>query len=80
VSIKHSIQHTNSIVRKYCQNGSLIGVEKAPIKPAAGEEGYSVGLDTILAEERERSVVLDVTLSDGLCGAVGDSGSRCSSD
>ena len=36
-----------------------------------------MGLDSKLAEEKERSEVLDITLSDGLWGMVGDSGRWC---
>jgi len=69
----------DTICERYCQSLSLKveeGVPIADIKLAAGEVGYSAGLDSRLAdsEEREISLVLDITLPDGLCGIDGDSG------
>jgi hypothetical protein len=39
-----------------------------------GEGGDPLGLDIKLAEEKEKSVILDCTLSGGLGGIVGSSG------
>jgi hypothetical protein len=72
-------QTPDTIYKQYCQDRSLRVGEKVDSKLAEGELGYSAGLDSKLAE-KERSVVLDITLSDGLglCGMVGDPGGRYS--
>ncbi len=70
-----------TVYREYRHNHSLTAGGKVPIsdcKLAAGEGGDSVVLDSKLAVEREKSEVLDSTLSGRLWGMVGASGCRCS--
>jgi len=70
-----------TVYREHRQNLSLTAGENVPIsdcKLAAGEGGDSVVLDSKLAVEREKSEVLDSTLSGRLWGMVGASGCRYS--
>ena len=67
---------SKDIYKQDCQNLSLKVGDKTDCKLAAGE-GCSVRLENKLAEEKERSEVLDITLSDRFWGMVGDSGRWC---
>ncbi len=79
--VDQTVASRDTTYKNYRQNLSRTAGEKVPIadcKLAAGEEGDSVVLDSKLAVEREKSEVLDSTLSGGLWGIVGASVCWCS--